>query len=377
MKNLNPKTNLLAHSEAKVNLYGKYLSVFLNILHNANFERIFLFDLFCGEGLYENGIAGSPIIALKAIKNHYFAKQKSIPNMTVWFNDNGLSEIESGMYKIDRVRKAKSNIFTPDNVDIEFSKEDFEDIYPKAIEETKRAKNSRALFFIDPFGYKSIKPDDIRKILESMNSEVLLWLPIAQMYRFADSAMHSSFPGSEPLRIFLTELFGKVIPSFQSAHEFIEQLRGRFRAYLRDLGVFVDTFILERDASNVYCLFFFTRNVRGYEKMLEAKWSIDPSRGKGHSLEKTFSLFDEIELSGYPQKLRAFITSSDYPTNKELYLFGLDNGFLPKHTNKIIKEWKKEDKVEVISLDGNPVKGYYIEYDSERRVGFRLKDNIS
>ena len=374
MKQSNPKTSLLEHSEAKINLYGRYLSIYLNVLHRAQFvKRIFIFDLFCGEGIYENEAKGSPIIALECIQNHYYANRNSCPDLTVWFNDNGISEIEDGIYKTDRVEKIGSKIFRPDNVKVEFYKENYEDIYPRAIDLVSQTKDAKGLFFIDPFGYKAIKPDDIHKMLENGKTEVFLWLPIAQMYRFADSALRSSFPGSEPLKLFLNELFGKSIPSFQSPHDFIEKIKGRFRASLKDLSVFVDTFVLERDASNTYCLFFFTRNIRGYEKMLEAKWSMDPSRGKGHSLEKTISLFDETELSGYHQKLLAFIDSADYRTNAELHLFGLENGFLPKHTKSVLDGLKRNEiKFDVVALDNKPVRGYYIEYNSERRVAFRL-----
>ena len=374
MKRINPKTNLLEHSEAKIKLYGKYLSVYLNILHRVqSVKRIYIFDLFCGEGIYANGAKGSPIITLDCIRNHYFANKNGCPNMTVWFNDNGMSEIEDGIYKADRVEKISSTIFKPENVKVEFQKKNYEEIYPKAIELVTQTRDSKGLFFIDPFGYKAIKLDDIRKMMESGKTEVFLWLPIAQMYRFANKALRSSFPGSEPLKIFLNELFGKSFSGFQSSHDFIEQMKRRFRVYLKDLNVFVDTFILERDASNVYCMFFFTRNVRGYEKMLEAKWSIDPSHGKGHSLEKTISLFDEIELSGYHQELLAYIDSADYRTNADLYLFGLDNNFLPKHTKGVLDGWKKsETKFEVVALDNKPVRGYYIEYNSERRIAFRL-----
>lgn len=374
MKRVNPKTYLLEHSEAKVNLYGRYLSVYLNILHRAQFvKRIFVFDLFCGEGIYENGAKGSPIIALDCIRNHYFANQNDCPNMTVWFNDNGMSEIDEGLSKVDRVKKISKTIFKPYNVKIEFYQENYEDIFPKAIELVAQTENAKGLFFIDPFGYKAIKPDDIRRMLASGKTEVFLWLPIAQMYRFADSAVHSGFPGSEPLKVFLSELFGKTIPNFQSPQDFIEQLKARFRVYLKDLNVFVDTFTIERNASNVYCLFFFTRNVRGYEKMLEVKWAADPSRGKGHSLEKTMSLFDETELSGYHKKLSSFIESAEYRTNAELYLFGLENGFLSKHTKGILDKWRKQGtEFEVLSLDGKPVRGYYIEHNSERRVAFRF-----
>ncbi|MBI4731931.1 MAG: three-Cys-motif partner protein TcmP [Chloroflexi bacterium] len=374
MKKVNPQTSLLEHSEAKVRLYGRYLSVYLNILHRAQFvRRIFIFDLFCGEGVYENDVKGSPIIALDCIRNHYFANQNSCPNITIWFNDNGISEIEEGIFKTDRVERLSSQIFKPDNVEVKFYKENYEDLYPSAINLVTQTRDSKGLFFLDPFGYKAIKPEDIRRMLESGKAEVFLWLPIAQMYRFADSALRSDFPGSAPLKQFLNELFGKSIPNFQSPYDFIEQLRGRFRAYLKDLNVFVDTFILERDASTVYCLFFFTRNIRGYEKILEAKWSMDPSRGKGHSLEKTISLFDETELSGYHQKLLAFLGSSDFRTNEELYQFGLENGFLPKHTKGVLDSWKnRKVKFEVVALDNKPVRGYYIEYNSERHVAFRI-----
>ncbi len=92
--------------------------------------------------------------------------------------------------------------------------------------------------------------------------------------------------------------------------------------------------------------------------MLEAKWSIDPGRGKGHLIEKTLSLFDETELSDYPNKLWNFLSGADYRTNAELYIFGLENGFLPKHTNDILK--KNKTRFRVVGLDDKNVRGNYI-----------------
>jgi len=210
-------------------------------------------------------------------------------------------------------------------------------------------------------------------MLEIGNTEVLLWLPIAQMYRFAGAVMENQFPGADPLRDFLKELFVNTLPSFKSAYDFIEQLKDRFRAYLKDLNAYVDIFFLERDAANVYCLFFFTRNIKGYEKIIETKWKIDKDHGKGFKLEKTQSFFSEIELSGYEQKVQAFTESSRYRTNDELYSFGLENGFLPKHTKSVLDSFvEKGLTVEIISLDGKPAKNYYLG-DRKRRVGIGLK----
>ena len=106
--------------------------------------------------------------------------------------------------------------------------------------------------------------------------------------------------------------------------------------------------------------------------MLATKWEMDKNRGKGHSLDKSQS-FSEIQLSGYPQKLKSFIASAEFRKNDEIYKFGLKNGFLPKHTNQIIKEWKKEEIIEIFYLDGLSARGNHIKYNSPRVVGFRIK----
>ncbi len=372
MDQLDPKINLLEHSEAKINLYGTYLAKYLNILaRNPYVEKIFLFDLLCGEGIYSGGEKGSPIIALEIIKDHYYANKQSCPNMTVWLNDIGSSDIEQGVLKIDRVKSFGENIYRPSNVTVEYRNEEYEAIYPKAIQLVSNTRKAKGLFFIDPYGYKAIKPDDIRKMLAGNNNEVLLWLPASFMYRFANTVTHSDFRGGEPLREFLLTLFGNTPPTFKSVYDFIERITENFREFLKNIDVFVDTFTLERGGGNVYCLFFFTSHIKGYETMLSTKWEMDENRGKGYTIDKTPS-FSEIQLSGYPQKLREFISSDPQKTNLDLYKFGLKNCFLPKHTNEILKNWKNDETLEVISLDGKPIKGFYIQYNPERRVAFKI-----
>lgn len=372
MNQLDPKTNLLEHSEAKVNLYGTYLAKYLNILaRNPYVERVFLFDLLCGEGIYGNGEKGSPIIALESIKNHFYANNQSCPNMTVWLNDIGFSEIEPDLLKIKRVERFGDSIFRPSNVDIEFKNEDYETIYPKAVKLVNSSHKAKGLFFIDPYGYKAIKPDDIRNMLVGNNTEVLLWLPISFMYRFSNTATQNTFPGGEPLRDFIFTLFGNTPPLFKSVYDFIEKITDSFRIFLKDLDIFVDSFTLERGGGNIYCLFFFTSHIKGYETMLATKWDMDENRGKGFTRIKALS-FSEVQLSGYPQKLREFITTGNTRTNSEVYKFGLINGFLPKHTNEILKVWKSEGILEVLSLDGKPVRGFYIQYNPDRRIALKI-----
>lgn len=374
-KGTSAKTTMLEHSQAKVELYGRYLSVYLNILSRVpSTNKIYVFDLLCGEGIYENDVEGSPLIALKSIKNHYFSHNQTCPNITVWFNDNGLSEIEKGVYKTERVKALCSQKFIPDNVTIEFYQEDFEKIYLRALQNVRLSPRSKGLFFIDPYGYKAVKPQHIRNILDSGNTEVILFLPASHMYRFAKKSMETSFPGSEPLREFLIELFQPNDFNFISVYDFIDQVKERFRNYLSQKDIFVDTFTLERDKQNVYCLFFFTSHIRGFEKMLETKWKLDGAQGRGFTLEQSLPLFRGVEGTDYPNKLFEFIRKNKHRTNAELYRFSLSNGFLPKHTNEILKNWKEKNSLEVFPLDSHdkPIRGFYISYKPARLVGFRV-----
>lgn len=52
----------------------------------------------------------------------------------------------------------------------------------------KTFKNEKAFVFIDPYGYKDIKSEQIKALIDcNKKSEILLWLPTQHMYRFSDN----------------------------------------------------------------------------------------------------------------------------------------------------------------------------------------------
>jgi three-Cys-motif partner protein len=369
-KKVNAKTNMYEHSKAKVELYTKYLATYLNILTRVDFiEKICIYDLMCGEGIYEDGGKGSPILTLETIKNHYFSNKKQCPNLEILFNDKDKSEIEKDKYKIERVKEVASGIFIPNNVIIKYSKEDYIEVYPKIIEKLRGVENhERILIFLDPYGYKEIKPEHIKGILQNRKTELLLFLPISFMSRVANKSLSDDeFPGGKPLKEFLKPLFeldGNKNSSTKP-YAFINQLKNLFNRYLTSKNIFVDTFTIQRDRQNVYSLFFFTPHILGFEKMLETKWKMDEQQGKGFRLNSGEDfLFTEVEMSDYPNKLKNFIATNT-KTNAELYLFGLKNGFLPKHTNQILKEWQnKNPKFKVYLSDKVEARknSFYISY---------------
>ncbi len=378
------KTVMKEHSIAKVDLYSRYLEKYLAVLCNTvHVKSINIYDLFCGEGIYTDGHEGSPIAGIKKANKQLKDNSGNSPVIKFIFNDSGLSEIERDRKKIDRVEKFCSAIKLHPFIQFQCHDKDFSEILPFAISDSESSTRAKSLFFIDPYGYKEVKPNTLKTILSNRNAELVLFLPATMMYRFAESSFTTRHPGSEHLYTFLLELYGGQPQSFTSVFDFIDKLKQQFIDYLLPEHFYIDTFTLQRDASNTYCLIFFTRNTLGYEKMLETKWQLDQAHGRGFTLGKQWDLFSVssgIEFSPYPKLLENYLRESGPVTNKDLYHFGLKHCYLPKHTKEALDYLKKAERIliNITSLDGKPARGYYLTHTDAskkngRKVEIRLK----
>lgn len=152
----------------------------------------------------------------------------------------------------------------------------------------------------------------------------------------------------------------------------------------------VAPFSIEKDGgSNVYGIIFGTSNLLGLDKFLRVCWNQDDVTG-----EANYNIDDDIVRNGqmallpedsivkkrdkFERELAGFIRQYK-PDNRELYRFVLENGFLPRHANDILKGLKKEDSLSVTDLPtGEKAKGFYLtweEYKSgQGRVRFSQKE---
>lgn len=356
---LDVKKYLLDHSEVKVRLLGLYLRRFLPIIANNNYiEKISIYDLFCGEGVYENGGEGSPLVILRSIKElkESGVVRHTLPKIDAYFND----------IKKEKVTKAKNEannrgLIDETNGKIDFISEDYQEEVKKLVEQFTKLKNEKAFVFIDPYGYKHIKASDLKSLLKTKKSEVLLFLPTQFMYRFDQNGT------PEALKDFIEELVDyKDWKENDSVWKFINQLKEAFRLYLGD-EFFVDTFTIQKDANTVFCMFFFSSHIRGFEKMLEAKWDIDTEEGKGWEYNAAGpSLFYEYRMNPLEDKLNPFLQESR--TNGDIYVFTLHAGFLPTHATEILNAWQKDGKISIERTDGGKLRkgAFYISYDNYR-----------
>ena len=176
-----------------------------------------------------------------------------------------------------------------------------------------------------------------------------------------------SFPGGKPLQLFIRELFGIESPNLTSELKYISSLTSQFKQYL-DIK-FCTSFSIERNRGHYFSLFFFTNNKKGFQKMLETKWKLDEQNGRVYKIavdKSQSSMFNIIEVSNYNELVFEYIKNNTAVTNLQLLDFGLDNGYLPKHTKSVLDNLKSLNKIRLTSLDNTPALGWYIDNDKRK-----------
>lgn len=346
------------HSEVKVRLLREYLGIYLRILNHSSYvSNVHLYDVFCGPGLYENAGLGSPLVMLDEISK--IIKKDRNANFFCYFNDSDTCKID----KLKKIIKDQRNL--AEIVDVTFSCVDYKDYILSIIKDVKSFKpKEKAFIFIDPYHYKDIRLSNIESLLHTKKAEVLLFLPIQFMFRF--------HKGGTPEC--LKEIIEEIMPENEwpvssTSIEFIGKLKERLKDQLGD-DYYVDTFIIEREKGQYFCLFFFTSSIYGFEKMLEAKWKVDEGQGRGWRYQRTESLFSGQKphvLFDFKEKLKDYLLSPK--TNKKVYEFTLHRGHLPKHANEILVDWQGSGFLSVL-LDNGEIarkKSFYLNYDAWRK----------
>lgn len=359
--------NMLQHSEVKIKLLNLYLARYLRVISLAKFfGDIYLYDLFCGEGLYENDGKGSPIIFLESIVSLVNQYGNSYRKFHCIFNDIDKKKIIKLKSVIDERRLHNSEI-----VEIHYSKEDYRVIIPEITAEIKKFKKHKAFVFIDPYGYKDVMFSDIKALLETKKSEVLLFLPTQFMFRFEEKGT------PECLIEFIKELMPvSDWPTSDTSIDFIENLKDAFRKRLGN-EYYVDSFIISRSTNQFYCLFFFTSHIYGFDRMLDAKWKIDEEQGRGWSYQSENNLFNQLEKKAdtykFENKLVEYLKTER--SNGDLYEFRVHNGHLETHANEILLKLQNEGRLNSLKADGTPARksSFYLSYKEYKKEPKKIK----
>jgi len=335
------------HTEEKLRFYIGYLERYLPILlRTSAVSKINIYDMYCGAGLYGDGKKGSALLAVDAVWRAISSSFKF-----------GTKPINLLLNDIDDVKVEKLSSMLSDRGSL---KHEFEitcrsyeamellDKLPKLFEiQDEKVRN---LIFIDPYGYKTIQKKSLQDVISNKRTEIILFLPIEQMYRFKDVASKDEVDKSVlPLKNFIDQ-FEIETSKINSEPDFIKSVEGALSFNER---CFATSYQIKNHNGHYYGMFFVTSSLYGLEKIIEVKWRLDEQTGESFSgnahAQQDFFLLVETQ-----EKLKNMLEGwlLEQPlTNVELYKRVITNGFLPKHANKIFLDWQKSGRLNTIKIE--------------------------
>jgi three-Cys-motif partner protein len=261
------------HTRAKHLILRKYLDAWLPILAH-NDRRVLLIDGFAGPGEYEGGEDGSPLIMLKALREH---RQKELLRQEVHF-----LFIEKHRQRCEHLRHLlqryqASNVLPP-RVSYQVECGEFTALTGDLLNRLKQGREHYdAIFaFIDPFGFSNTPMWIISELMRNPRSEVLITFMYEEINRFLEVDYSTKTQQFDAL--FGTDEWQTIALDHPDSQTRLERLHDLYRRQLLTVAGarYVRSFSMRnRQNTTDYLLFFATRHRKGMENMKRAMWKVD------------------------------------------------------------------------------------------------------
>lgn len=328
-------------TKAKLAIFRDYLREWLPVFIAPNkplWTTINIFDFFAGPGADVQGTKGTPLIILDELAAHTQSIKAKGISVNLYFNEYKKNKCEE--------LKARMEGNALQQYTIEIDTLDFNEAFDKEFPKMRDNKSAN-LLFLDQNGVKHITEDVFKKIISLKQTDFLFFSSSSYFKRFSEHpfiVQHIKLSAEEIEKTDYHKIHKLVL-------EFYKSLIPQNDSY------YLAPFSLKKNA-NIYGLIFGSGHVYGIEKFLRTCWKIDPERG-----EANFDIDDDNITPGQlglftgdvqkPQKVDLFekeleekILSKQLKTDKDIYLFTLSNGFLPKHARSVVNRLIKENRIE-------------------------------
>jgi three-Cys-motif partner protein len=256
------------HTAAKHLILKKYIQAWAPILAQGSIHRRLIYiDGFAGPGEYKGGEDGSPIVALKALKEHIL-------------NDNFHTEfVNLFIEKDDRRTKNLRNVINarlgalPGWIKFDVISGEFNEEMNKIMNELKNKSKNLApcLCFVDPFGWSDIDYDVLANVMKYEKAELLITFMSGYLERFVWDPLHMN----SIKKLYSQEQIEAIRDSESGENSvtryFLENLKNKIA--LRGVGddLFNLSFSVYNDHNRLeYYLIYLTKSCKGYEAMKNA-----------------------------------------------------------------------------------------------------------
>jgi len=326
-------------TKAKLTIFESYLEKWLPVFVSRQeiiWQNIKIFDFFSGMGKDENGTLGSPLRTIKIVNSFCnYIKTKNLKVRLVF------NELNTDYYEALKVNVGEA--IKECNYEIVLANNSFNELFEA---EYPSMANSANFIFLDQNGIKEITGSIFKKIIALKQTDFLFFISSSFFKRFANTKEFKNYFPFDQKDIAETDYYHihrKVLQHYKSI------IPNGTTYYLAPFSIKKNT--------NIYGLVFGTPHTFGIEKFLSVAWKIDPLTGEANydidneniSTSSPF-LFDEMNK---PTKRQVFegslenkILSKIYRNNLDVYYSTLEDGFLLKDANTVLKNLKDAKKID-------------------------------
>ena len=265
-------------TKAKLEILRNYLGAWFGILAGKGFSHVYYIDGFCGPGEYLTGEDGSPVIAARLASST--AQKYDGFKATLIFIDKDPKVIEH-LKTLDAIKKQHSN------VTIDIKEGDFANEIDNILRTLKQNPNSPTFSFIDPFVFGQSPLEKIERLMHNKSSEIFVNFWCGYMNRFKEHQ-------NEEIKSQIKNMVGKDdLNDIINSVDRIEAFCLAFEKNLKAIGPYTLKFVM-RDEQNIRdnAFFFCGRNPKGFEKIKQAMWKIDPEHGNSFSAHRELTKDD-------------------------------------------------------------------------------------
>jgi three-Cys-motif partner protein len=328
----------------KLDIFEQYLIAWLPVfIHSQYTPQAVICDFIAGSGQDSVGVPGSPLRILNAIEK--FRDQIDTKDITIRIHLN-----DSDPDKAAELQSIVAERFDPNSWDSKVSitchDDEFKVLFDQEYEQLRQQPN---LLFIDQYGVKEVTDDIFQKLIALDKTDFLFFISSSSMKRFAATPQfRGHFPNLDP----------EIIKSakYENVHRvMLEYYKEQIPP---DNATRLYPYTLKKNA-NIYGLVFGSKHPLGVEKFLDLAWDQNQLNGEANfdiddDVEKTReTLFDNLpdnvrqrtKRQVFESRLEVFINECGEVTNREVYLFTLNQGHPKSHARECVRRLKAEGVV--------------------------------
>lgn len=251
-------------------------------------------------------------------------------------------------------------------IEIKFFNEDFEELFPKLINEIKKYPS---LVYLDQNGIKFLSDKYLLELEKTNQTDFLYFVSSSYFKRLGNTKEFKKH----------IELDVELLRS--NPYKFIHRnVIGQLRKKLpSNTNLKLYPFSLKKGA-NIFGIIFGAKHALAVDKFLNIAWKRNPINGDanfdidGDSGKPQLEMFSDQKLTKieeFKENLRMKVLSNEIQNNYQALYFVHDEGHIGKHASECLKEMKNNGEIDYDGL--SPLVTYENVYKNNKKVEYQIK----